>query len=422
MAPASILNRVDRERLARLADGLVVAVAVSLPWSTSATSILVVLWLLALIPTLDWADLRREFLTPAGGLPVLLVVLGALGMAWADVSLVERWKGLESFLKLLVIPLLICQFINSERGHRVFVGFLIACIGLLIASFMLTLFPAFPWKGSIDAGVIVKSYIAQSAEFTLCAAALLHVAIEAGSARRWLYAGASAALALAFLLDIFFIATSRTSLVVIAVLVLVYGARRFGWKGFVAAGAAGLVLAGTLWAFSPYLRERVAGIVSETEIYEAKNVRTPSGERLIFWTKSIAIIKDAPLIGYGTGSITEMFKRAAAGETGARADVSTNPHNQTFAVGIQLGLLGIAVLWAVWMSHLLVFRGPGLVAWIGLALVLQTIVGSLFNSFLFDFTEGWIYVFGFGVAAGMMTRERSAVATDRTDADKVPAR
>ena len=76
-----------RPRAARqIADCLAVAVAVSLPWSTSATGILLVLWLLALIPTLDWDDLRRELVTPAGGLPVLLVLLGVLGMAWADVS------------------------------------------------------------------------------------------------------------------------------------------------------------------------------------------------------------------------------------------------------------------------------------------------------------------------------------------------
>ena len=59
----SIASRLDRARLAKIADGLAVAVAVSLPWSTSATSILLVLWLIALIPTLDWADLRRELLT-----------------------------------------------------------------------------------------------------------------------------------------------------------------------------------------------------------------------------------------------------------------------------------------------------------------------------------------------------------------------
>ena len=106
----------DRAQLSRIADGLVIAVAVALPWSTSATGILLVLWLLALIPTLDWPSVRRELMTPAGGLPVLLVLLGVLGTAWADVSLIERWKGLDSFFKLLAIPLLMTQFRRSGGG------------------------------------------------------------------------------------------------------------------------------------------------------------------------------------------------------------------------------------------------------------------------------------------------------------------
>ena len=113
----------DRARLLRAADGLVVAIAVSLPWSTSATGILLVLWLLALIPTLDWADVRRERLTPAGGLPVLLVLLGALGMVWADVTWPSAGRGFEAFFKLLVIPLLFVQFRRSERGLCVFGGY-----------------------------------------------------------------------------------------------------------------------------------------------------------------------------------------------------------------------------------------------------------------------------------------------------------
>jgi len=103
-----------------------------------------------------------------------------------------------------------------------------------------------------------------------------------------------------------------------------------------------------------------------------------------------------------------MFRKAAIGETGVRAEVSTNPHNQTFAVAIQLGLLGAAVLWAMWVSHLAWFRGTGVVAWIGLIVVTQNIVGSLFNSFLFDFTEGWLYVVGVGVAGGMALKQRAA--------------
>jgi hypothetical protein len=52
------------ERLRRLADRLAVATVASLPWSTSLTSILIVLWQLALLPALDLQELRRELLSP----------------------------------------------------------------------------------------------------------------------------------------------------------------------------------------------------------------------------------------------------------------------------------------------------------------------------------------------------------------------
>ena len=75
------------ERYARFVDAIVVALAVSLPWSTSATGILVGLWLIVIIPTRDVAALRRTLATPAGGIPVLLWVLALIGMLWAfDVS------------------------------------------------------------------------------------------------------------------------------------------------------------------------------------------------------------------------------------------------------------------------------------------------------------------------------------------------
>src|SRR6188508_1800383 len=110
-------SMIDRERSAWLADWLVVALAVSLPWSTSATGILAVLWLIALIPTLDRAVLRDVLSRPAGYLPVLLWLLGLVGMLWAvDVPLAERLNGLDSFHKLLAIPLLIAQFSRSNRA------------------------------------------------------------------------------------------------------------------------------------------------------------------------------------------------------------------------------------------------------------------------------------------------------------------
>ena len=56
----------------------------------------------------------------------------------------------------------------------------------------------------------------------------------------------------------------------------------------------------------------------------------------------------------------------------------------------------------MWIAHLLVFRGNGLVEWIGLVVVVQNIVGSIFNSHLFDFVQGWTSVIVVGVGATVL--------------------
>ncbi len=83
-----------------------------------------------------------------------------------------------------------------------------------------------------------------------------------------------------------------------------------------------------------------------------------------------------------------------------------NPHNQTLNIAVQWGIVGVVLLYAMWLVHLLLFRGEGLVAWIGLLVVVQNIFTSLFNSHIFDFHEGWMYVLGVGVAGGMVLQER----------------
>ena len=134
-----IANVLDRKRVAQIADWAAVGVAISLPWSTSATSILLVVWLMTLLPTLDVAMVRREVETAAGGLPVLLWLLAALGMLWAEVSWADRIHGLGGFHRLLVIPLLLAQFRRSKHGAWVLFGFLASAVVLLLVCWALVL-------------------------------------------------------------------------------------------------------------------------------------------------------------------------------------------------------------------------------------------------------------------------------------------
>ena len=399
-----------RERLMLAADGLAVAVVVSLPWSTSVATISGWILLAVLIPTLDLASIRRVLLRPAGGLPVLLWVLALAGMLWAfDLPIMERYDGLRSFQKLLFIPLLMIHFSRSERAVWVMNGFLASCTAMLVVSWAIFFVPTLPWPwigAGGRPGIPVRDYIAQSAEFTLCAMLLAGLVLKLWhESRRGLAIGA-ALLALVFLANVLFIAASRTSLVLIPVLVLLFAFKNLRWKAIVVLLATAIASGAIVWTFAVESRSTIIALVKELQDFRPDAQRSRSGERLEFWRKSIEFIEKAPVAGHGTGSIPDLYRQSVVGQTGMAALAAENPHNQTFAVAIQLGLIGTAVLFALWLAHLLMFRGEGMVAWAGFVVVTQNVMGSLFNSHLFDFSHGWTYVFGVGVAAGALLRTR----------------
>jgi O-antigen ligase len=394
----STLSAFHGARLQRIADGFAVAVAASLPWSTSATSILAALWLLTLIPTLEFSALRRALTLPAGGLPIALVLLAVVGMAWADVSWADRLHGLGAFPKLAAIPLLIVQFRRSDWGPWVLAGFLVSCTLLLILSWAFVLGgpldPSAVWKQK-QPGIPVKDYIAQSGNFTLCAFALIDQALARRKDRRDAQAVGLVLLAFLFLLNIFYVATSRTTLVVIPILLVLLGFLRLARKQLISLVAVAATAAALIWASSPYLRYRVTHLVVELRVPDDATVDSSARDRIEFWGMALRTMREAPLIGRGTGSIAESFHRQGS-------DTAVNPHNQILAVGMQLGLVGVAVLIAMWVAHWRFFFGSSHVSWFGLVVVTQNIVSSLFNSHLNDFTAGWVYVFGVGVIAGMV--------------------
>ena len=169
-----IANVLDRKQVAQLADWAAVGVAVSLPWSTSATSILLVVWLLTLLPTLDVAMVRREVETAAGGLPVLLWLFAALGLLWAEVSWADRINGLGGFHRLLVIPLLLAQFRRSKHGAWVLFGFLASAAVLLLVCWALVLARIEAWPSHLHQyGVLVRDSIGQSSIFLICGIVLI---------------------------------------------------------------------------------------------------------------------------------------------------------------------------------------------------------------------------------------------------------
>jgi O-antigen ligase len=255
-------------------------------------------------------------------------------------------------------------------------------------------------------GIFVKNYIDQGQEFTLCAVALAYPIVALLRANRVWLAALLAAAALSLLINMMFVVISRTALVTMPIMLAVFALLHLRWRTAVVALCAVALLAVAVWYASPQLRVRVSKFFTDYQYTMVENNESGMGSRLLYWQRSLQFFATAPVIGHGTGSTRGLFEQAVVGEVGARALVVSNPHNQTLNMAVQWGVIGVVLLYAMWLSHLLLFRGDGLAPWVGLLVVVQNVFTSLFNSHLFDFHEGWMYVLGVGVAGGMTLRAR----------------
>jgi hypothetical protein len=416
--PAPPLLRLWRDPAAWLAtaDGFAVLTAFSLPWSTSLVGIFVVCWLVTMARVLDYKAYFRSLKRPSCALPLALFALAVVGTLWSGVAWGERLYAIAPAAKLLVLPGLFYHFQRSSRGIWVLIAFLVSCMLLAVMSWVVASYPAISLKPAEIGwenrhGIFVKNYIDQGQEFALCVVALAYPIVSLLRAGRILPALALGAIALSFVANMAFVIVSRTAMVTMPILLAIVALLHLQWRTAVIALCAMAALAGAAFAASPNLRMTAATFLSDYQRYEAAGTATSLGTRIQLYSKSLRFIADAPVAGHGTGSIRSLFASVATGREGdASALVFSNPHNQTLNVAIQWGVIGIAVLYAMWLSHLLLFRGEGFAASVGLLVVLQNMLTSLFNSHLFDFHEGWMYVLGVGVAGGMLLRAESGQA------------
>jgi O-antigen ligase len=399
-------------------DIFTVLTAAALPWSTSLVAIFALALLVSMGPFLDVRAFLRSLKQPASALPIALIALALLGTLWSDASWPARLYAVSPTAKLLVLPVLLYHYQRSTRGMWVFTAFLLSCTLLMVMSWIVAFDPTLGLKSGAAYGVPVKNYIDQSQEFGLCAVALAYpvaTLFRAGKIRLAVLLGA---VALGFVVNMTFVVVSRTALVTMPIMLAVFALLHLKWRTSFLIFLAAILLAALAWATSPKLQRTTESFFRDYFYYQLQDEPTSIGIRLEFWKKSLRFFAEAPIIGHGTGSTRGLFEHVATGPIGERVFASGqivgNPHNQTLNVAVQWGVAGIFVLYAMWLVHLRLFRGDGLVTWIGLLVVAQNVFTSLFNSHLFDFHEGWMYVLGVGIAGGTVLRTGMPDATSET--------
>ena len=79
---------------------------------------------------------------------------------------------------------------------------------------------------------------------------------------------------------------------------------------------------------STTVRQRISQGVTETEHYKTKAEATSMGLRMALWSNTIELIKERPILGYGSGSFEKAYSAKIANDPAWEKTITHDPHNQ----------------------------------------------------------------------------------------------
>ena len=168
-----------------------------------------------------------------------------------------------------------------------------------------------------------------------------------------------------------------------------------------------LVLLLALVATSSKVKERLNAVNVEVQAFNQKgDTSTSSGTRLNLWQRSLQSMSENPWAGSGIGSWETQYNRLQLKYVPSHQPIRGNPHQEYLLWGVELGVLGIALLVGILFS---IYRDS-----LGMAgaeqravqsSLLGLVVASLFNCSLWDALIGdyLCIVLGLVLALGMQS-------------------
>ena len=398
----------------RTAQWAAVALGLSIPISTALDNLLLAVLLAGWLASGAWRDKWDAVRANR----IALAALGLFGLLLAGTLYGERDPGdtavtLRKYLDLLWIPLLVWVLRDPLMRRRALLA-LAASLALVLLTSFLIMADIIPRVGFLTGHsgypVVLKGRQTHGPLMAISAFLSFHLALGSGTPRMrvfWL------TLAVLALINGTLVVQGVTGYLVFATLALYLGYVSGGWRGLAGAFAIAAALVTVLVLTPGVFQARVARLQSEVTQWQAgvSDKTSSAGTRIELYRASLAIIRDSPLLGHGTGSFPKVFADKVRGQATAP---SRNPHNEYLHTLVQLGLVGLAALLYLFWTHwrLAPSLASPLEHHLARGLVLTMAVGCLFNSWLMDHTEGLLYAWLTGLLfAGLPSADKRPVAT-----------
>jgi len=366
----------------------------TIPIATALDSLMALLILLGgLLSGLFWksrALLRNNKVAAAA---LLLLGLLLIGTLYGPAELSDGLRVLNKYSPLLLIFLLLPVFKNEKYRSYGINAFLGSMLLTLVLSYLIYFGVFEGTRFFVDRlpsnPVVFKLHITHGIFMAFASFILAVKALESGG--KWRTVLLILASLAAF--NVLFMVQGRTGYLVFGGLFLYLAIHHLGLRGLVIASLAIFLIAGSGYLLSSKLHDRVNLAVQEFSAWKPKQGHDETssiGTRMDFYSTTLKIIQKHPLIGVGTGGFELAYKEEIKSTELA---ASRNPHNQFLLFATQIGMIGLCaflLLLAIeWVTATKLGNNEALV--IARGLVITYVVGCMFNSLLFDHSEGLLF-------------------------------
>lgn len=367
----------------------VIAAPISTAIASVASMAMLLFWLMSgeVGPTL-----RRSVQQPVGKVLVLFIVWLMISCLYAEGSWAEKFNALSSWKKLLYTLVLLGLFYQPQWKARLIHGYVaVMSIMGVLATFMWVL--EIPYRKQ-PFGVVMTNHTAQSLAFVVAILCCILLIKQTLSLQK---RGLLGALIVLLAFNILFVSSSRSGYLALPVATVFLSAKLFGHRKIPQLLAITAVVMVVAALTSTTLQQRIKVGVEEYKNAQNSQTVTPIGIRDIFRENTLELIKESPVLGYGTSSFRNVYSRhVAAKYTDWRGEVAADPHNQYLAIWVENGIIGLLLF----LTYIYTALRQGLheqpYGVLAASVLVMISVTSLFNSHFKTFQEGYLLAFFVG--------------------------
>jgi len=264
-----------------------------------------------------------------------------LSMSWSQATQVMEWKYFYSHTRFFWLAIIFYQIETKERSLKVLEWLVYGQIAVLSISWLLWLGVEVPYtRRPLEKGIAFTSTLEQPVMSVLVLIALWNFrGYWSKLWSEWLVR----LVITAMVLNMIFVMSGRTGYIVFLV-IIAYELQKLlpsRWK--LIAFLSPVILSAIFYSVSPVFHKRIAEINSNTEIYFENDLissGTSEGQRLDMWKQTSLGIFKKPILGYGVGSMPDLYKA----EDGLIKNAVSQPHQQYLFWWAEFGLIGLIIM------------------------------------------------------------------------------